>query len=1009
MFRNHTLSFLPHVLLILYILRIILTTLAYSIPWITDDELENILEYSDKTLTGSFQSSPGKKFGRNFESEYNEGLARLNSINKVYKKNINHIGNLYDILSEQVKNIGFNCPTTYSIKRLYCDKKKLLGFSTEKERRNCEKDLKPSLFAYSFQSSEFSYSDSGDIFLNYDNEDLILDDPNCLSIVIDGDVLICGDLNIANGQLNTITSFDASEAQKLSINETQSMHSKKRCVIRKGLIVRGSMIIPFSNLIVIGKLIVGKNAYVADLQVDLSSNFFVGILYLFSELHQNINKSSISNPFEVSRMNFIHETYTCSDSFNESIVDDQRFHKNAGTYESESRNLGSLSSSRRIYVGNNAKLWVRGDINAGEVSISDGGLIYNTCGNLKTNTTHGLGIHIRDSGNLYMKRSSILTTRISVIRSSTLKIKEGEVFINNILLLHSASTIQVGGGISFFLGLVRDSSLLYANSLVINDQIEDFENYMNNNNISMKPDNESKTKGEARKTNIFKSYLQVLSASIVSVDKDIFIQGSLEVNQGSELFSSGCINILGNVIINDGSDVLIKGKSDISPVNSEISSNICTNYSHCILGSLLVSNSSSLVIGSGNLMVNEYLDIMGGNVLLNKGLVVGKTVVSARKSGLYIKFGDLIINNSNKENENKEKSLFLSNSIFLIYGKIVVKNGDINIIMKSYLESQNGLIVNKGNLEMSTGSTVRFSKTGFSYGGDVFNNKSLIQNNVFVNGNLTVDTFSEIEINKYIIKIENIVLAANSKFSSRISKDIERMSTLQVNQVLVLQGNSFFITEGILLDIQRGVMVDEHSILYSENIRLKGDLFTDDGGIFIGKNASIYFPSIIVSQDSSKVNIGTLKVHYGELNISSLPTEQSNGYKNPIFVSENGGLIKVKYCEYICEKLGCFDSLFGITTRESEIKILKSYPSFIPIEVSSQFIEVNLTPKSSMFSQVIDPIALILRRNPEENKKIERKPKISFSKGEQIRGGRSWGIENNEEFAVNGSQPIQWQ
>ncbi|OII73093.1 uncharacterized protein cubi_02324 [Cryptosporidium ubiquitum] len=1009
-FRDY-LILLPRIIFIFVIPWLSLIIKTNSLPWIPEYEFNDQLKVLERIQKNGLQSLVEKKLLSKYEVKFTEQHEKLRNLINNTKEQIyfNQVNQMYDLLADQIRNIGFSCPTTSAIKNRYCNEKKLKGFENGRERSYCESGFDPSPIAYSYQSSEYSYSDSGDILLNYENEDLILDDTNCISVIVDGDVLICGDLVVANGQLNTLTSFDAFEAQNLSVGKMQSMHAKRRCIIRRGLTVRGSMILPFSNLIVIGKLIVGKNVYTADLQVDLSSNLFIGVLYLFSDLYQSKNDSDTWNPFSITRIKLLHVSNSCSNEFNNTIIynrpqDNSKFNE-SGEID---QNMGSLWSSRKIYVGNSGKLWVRGDIHAGEIVISDAGLVFDTCGNLKTNTTHGLGIYIRDSGSLHMMSSSIFTSRLSVIRSSVVIIKKGELNVNSILLLHSGSKIRIGGNIILHIASIRESSTLYADSLeILNQDIENIEHYRKKkNNSNIFSHNNTQYIG-TNSIDKLAGYLQVVSASTVTIYGGIFVQGSIEINDGSELFSMGKIRILENVIINDGSEILILG--DFNYSNNYDWNGICEGYAHCILGSVLVSNSSNMFIANGSLKVNEYVDLIEGNFILGENMEVGKSFISTKKSNFFISEGDLIINNADLSLETnilEKKSFLISNGVFLINGKLLVRNGDVALITKSYLKVQQ-IYINQGSLGMSTKSLTVVNGGKINKLMDLFLFENKIPLNILINGNLTIDTFSEMFVLEGSISIESIILTSNSKINieKKMNSGVD-LYQISIHKVVVLQGNSFMnIPEGYLLEVNSGIMVDEFSIMNCDQSIIEGDLFIDDGGFFIAKSVIIFYPSTLVSQDSSKIYIENLQVYYNtKENTLSQSSENSN---IPLFISENGGSIKIHQCEYNCERSKCVKLLFGIRTVESIITIEKSHPWFIPVKASVQFFDLNSTSSKELY-EVIDPIAFIVRKNPEEKKQIEVKPRITFSKGEQVRRGRTWEIDRNTFNLFNESQPIQW-
>ncbi|KAJ1613004.1 putative signal peptide-containing protein [Cryptosporidium canis] len=992
-------TLLPKVVFIFFIPWLAQIIQINSLPWIAEHELGDQSKISQIMRKSNIQSAFEKRIPNSYEIRFNETYGRLRSLinqndEKLY---MNKINIMYDLLAEQIRKIGFSCPTDSAIKDQYCSEKYFSGFENDKQRSYCEKDVESSQIVYSYESNEYSFSDTGEIFLNYENGDLILDDPNCVSVVVDGDVLICGDLTIANGQLNTLTSFDAFEAQGLSIGGTQSMHAKKRCIIRKGITVRGSMILPFSNLIVIGKLIVGKNVYAADIQIDLSSNMFIGVLYLFSDIIQSSNITGAFDPFSLTRIKLFHLSNTCLSNF-------QNYKETDGKKIINKR-LGSLWSGRKIYVGNSGKLWVRGDIYGGEVVITDAGIIFGVCGDLKTNTTHGLGIHIMDSGYLHMINSSVYASRLSVIRSSTLTVTKGELNINNILLLHSASKIKVGGGLLLYIASIRESSSLFAESLkVLNHGIIHIDSSSDNQIISNIFDIDYNKFEGSSEANKFNGYFQVIMASDVTIYGEVMVRGSIEINDGSEFVSMGRMVVSENLVINDGSIISILGDLNYSHHNLNVA---CDGYSHCINGSILISNSSNVFIGNGSLSVGGYLDLIGSDFILGENLVIGKSVVSTRKSNFFIKEGDLIIQGvgMTKEKKLEHKSFLISNSVFLINGKLIVWNGDAAIIMKSYLEAKQAYI--EGSLGMSTKSLLIIY-------GDKMNSiidltfKGIHQINLLVYGNMTADTFSEVLIFEGSISIEAIILASGSKISvkNKVKSKIDPYRVI-VDRVVVLQGNSLIdIPEGYIVNVNSGILVDEFSIMTCNKLRTNGDLFTDDGGSFFANTVEIFYPSTLVSQDSSKINIEHLQILYSK--DESTLVDKSEFSDIPLFISENGGSIHIHRCEYSCEELKCILSHFGIRTVESIISIKNSSPGFIPIRSSVQFFELNSTKHKELY-EVIDPIAFIIRKNPEERRQIKNKSKITFSKGEQVRRGRTWDIDDNKININNESHSIQWQ
>ncbi|KAK6587953.1 hypothetical protein RS030_71018 [Cryptosporidium xiaoi] len=977
---------------------------VYSVQWMVDGDVGSILKESEKSFNSHLQDSTDNKIKNKLENDYSR---YINNFYELKRRNeffdhteTSRIDYLFDNLSQQIRKIGFVCPTTSSIKKKHCEKKKDRGLINEIENIYCDMDQFPSKVE-SIRKYETSFYDSGDIVLRYENEDLIFDDPNCISIVIDGDTTICNDLTVLNGQLNVLTSFDATEILNTS-DKKRSEHSTKRCIIRNGLIVGGSLIVPFSNLYIVGTLTVGKSAYVSDLQIDLSSNFFIGVIHLFFELQQSTNESNKWTPFTITRLRLMNKSSTCN-ILNGTM--NQYFEKNLN-FDSNEYRFGYLYSGKKIYIGNNSKLWVRGDVSAGEISIADGGVLYSTCGDIKTNTTAGLGVHIRDSGFLYMFNSSLITSRLSIIRSSKLNIKRGSATVMTVFLLHTASSAFINDRLVFFFGLIRDSSILnvgklLTDNLFVDPQILLEKQKIRNSDLLVNSEFENKIFGE-----LF-GYFQVLSSSTLYVRDYLFINGSIEVSQGSEL-ASGFFFSMGNLVVNDGSIVYISSGSNDIIDNKEDRGLICNKNSNCVLGSILVSNSSSLFNLNLDMNISGFLDIIGGEVFFSGGLFVEKGVICTR-SKAYIRNGDLIINTGNYfDGITKEKqSLFLSDSIFFINGGTTIGSGSLSLLNKSYIEIQKRLFIKDGNVNIFTKSAFRVVGLAFRSMDFDFSTSEGIPDfySVYINGNASLEAFSDFLVDKGDIYIKNMIVTTNSKVKTSENEFLpKKESKIIIDGVLILKGHSYLlISKGYLIEIREGLMVDEFSIFFSENTELFCDVLVDDGGVLFGNNVKLNAGYKLVSQDSSRINVQVLTIIY----INDTNTNFNDDSKDPLFVSENSGNIRIHSCEYICEKMDCINRFFGVKTRESTIVIENSYPWFIPILNITQSYIKNASSEYKELYESIDPIAFVVRNNV-ENKYIEYNSNILLKKGEQIRKNNNWKMIFTDIQTYNESESIKW-
>ncbi|KAH8739308.1 hypothetical protein FG386_000280 [Cryptosporidium ryanae] len=975
--------------------------------WMVENVIENTLKESEKSFNAHMQDSIENKIKGKFESDYSRHINNFYELKRRSEffdhTDTSRIDYLFDNLSQQIRKVGFVCPIASSIKKKHCEKRRDKGLISEIENIYCDTDTLPSK-AENIQNYETSFYDSGDIIFKYENEDLIFDDPNCISVVIDGDVTVCGDLTVLNGQLNVLTSFDAAEILRDS-NKNQSEHSIKKCIIRNGLIVRGSLIIPFSNLYVVGTLTVGKSAYISDLQIDLSSYFFVAILHFFFELQQSMNESNKWTPFTITRVRLMNKSSTCNtlnDTMNQHF--EKRLYKDSNEY-----NFGSLYSGKKIYIGNNSKLWVRGNISAGEISIADGGILYSTCGDVKTNTTAGLGVHMRDSSVVYMVNSSLITVRLSIIRSSKLSIKRGSATVMTIFLLHTGSSAFIDERLVFFFGLIRDSSKLNVGELILYDKLS------TDSNIWSEKKREINNLDELFKSEFTKShisnelfgYFQVLSSSTVYVKGYLITNGSIEVNHGSELISC-CFFSKGNLVVNDGSEVYIFSTPNdfINNIGEKLD---CSENTNCVLGSILVSNSSSLFNFNRDMNISGFLDIIGGEVFFSGGLFVEKGVICTR-SKAYIRNGDFVINTGNYfdfDSVTKEKqSLFLSASIFLINGDTIIGSGSLFLLNKSYVEIQKRLFIKDGNISIYTKSAFRV--IGFSLKSiniDLFTNERTQDSySVYINGNATLEAFSDFMVDFGNVYTRNMIITTHSKLKTSDNElMLKRESKIRIDGGLILKGYShLLILKGYLIEIKKGLMIDEFSIFYSENTDLFCDVFVDDGGIFLGNVVKLTAGYKLVSQDSSKINLQTLNILY---------TNDPNNFfvdsREPLLISENSGNIKIHSCKYICERIDCINKFFGIKTKESTISIVSSYPWFIPILNITQSHIKNTTSAYKEFYESIDPIAFTIRSN-KQSKEMEYNSNILFNKGEQIKKNNDWKMILRDMQTYNESESIKW-
>ena len=150
-FRDY-LILLPRVIFIFVIPCLSLIIVANSLPWIPDYEFSDPITVSERIHQNEIQNLVKRKLMNKYEIKFNEEHEKLRKLindtkEKVY---INQVNQMYDLLADQIRNIGFSCPTTSAVKNQYCNEKRLKGFENVKERSYCENAFDPSQIAYSY-------------------------------------------------------------------------------------------------------------------------------------------------------------------------------------------------------------------------------------------------------------------------------------------------------------------------------------------------------------------------------------------------------------------------------------------------------------------------------------------------------------------------------------------------------------------------------------------------------------------------------------------------------------------------------------------------------------------------------------------------------------------------------------------------------------------------------------------------------------------------------------------
>ncbi|KAL7069114.1 hypothetical protein ACR3K2_03710 [Cryptosporidium serpentis] len=1027
-------SLLPKIIFIFSVPWLLYSYKVYCTSWITDKNIKDLVSEPFRINNAQFKKYLQSDIKEKLDDETFEVIKPrpASSLDKY------EIKSLYDSLAQQVRVIVSSCPSIVFLKNSICKKhnnsNKNDGVANFFYHDKLCSEYSPSLTAYSHSSTEPSYTDSGDVLVTMENEDIIIDNPNCGTVVVDGDVTICGDLTVANGQLNVLTSFDANQVFEMSFSHKHPKHSLKQCIIRKGLTIRGSLIVPFSNLYIIGNISVGKNIYGMDIQIDLSSTVYTGLLYLYSTVYEFEKDNTNWNPFVLTPMLLQLQSQFCPSTFVKELID------NIGVKLSNSTlpeletpsSKGSIWSGSKLFVGNRGRLWARGDIIAGEISIADGGFVYGTCGNLKTNVTDGLGIHIRDSGKLYMLNASVETSRLSIVRSSKMNISEGNIWVEKVLVLHTGSSLSVSDKLRFSFGLARDSSTVFAGSILVN-HFEDqtiLNNTFYNSSDLIRSNYNKVVSNTGNTTNSILGYFQILATSSIHISNELIVHGSLEISQASEVLVQGKISIDNNSVISESSSLFIQG--DLDKVrsdypNCELTRDIHENLVHRINGSMLVTNSSKLAILNGGLLVNEYLDIINGESYISNGsLSVKESVIASKRSTLKISLGNIVISSLKSEDETpneKLPSFFVSDSQVLVGGSIIIYNGNADVNTRGYLQVECKLIVSSGNLGVSL-SSATWIKGANNSKSLIFTNEGLVslKNSKFenftiaVDGNVTINSFSDLYIGSGNVSVGSLILTTNSQFAVIQSQDTAELRNLKgeqeysifISNVLLLQGysNLQLLKKSYKLLIELGVMIDEFSVLYCDYMQINGDIFVDDGAIFSGKLLELVGYNTIACQDSARVYLQQINVHFDEATAYNL-IKEVNGTKvlpkKTIFVAENNASIYIHRCFYSCRYNDCIKRLHGIRTRESTLYIGESKPWGIPIKLFVQ----HADSKDQFESDVVDPIAFVTRRNATYTNNIQQDKQIIKNKGEQIRSGRVW--NRNQSTKDVEFKPIQWQ
>ncbi|EEA06298.1 uncharacterized protein CMU_007890 [Cryptosporidium muris RN66] len=1025
-------SLLPKRIFIFSVPWLLYSYKVYCTSWITDNNIKDLVSEPFRINNAQFKKYLQSDVKEELDDETFE-VIKPRPTSSLDKYEIN---SLYDSLAQQVRVIVSSCPSVVFLKNEICKKynngNKNDGVANFFYHDKLCDEYSPSLTAYSHSSTEPSYTDSGDVLVTMENEDIIIDNPNCGIVVVDGDVTICGDLTVANGQLNVLTSFDANQVFEMSSSHKHPKHTLKQCIIRKGLTIRGSLIVPFSNLYIIGNVSVGKNIYGMDIQIDLSSTVYTGLLYLYSTIYELEKNNTNWDPFVLTPMLLQLQSQFCPSKFLKELIDNIGVKLNNSTLpELETpSSKGSIWSGSKLFVGNRGRLWARGDIIAGEISIADGGFVYGTCGNLKTNVTDGLGIHIRDSGKLHMLNASVETSRLSIVRSSKMNILKGSIWVEKVLVLHTGSSLSVSDKLKFSFGLARDSSTVFAGSILVNyfEEQTILNNTFYNSSDLIRSNYNKVVSNIGNKTNSILGYFQILATSSIHISNELIVHGSLEISQASEVLVQGKISIDNNSIISESSSLFIQGNSDkvrLDYPNFELTKDIHENLVHRINGSMLVTNSSKLAILNGGLLVNEYLDIINGELYISNGsLTVKESVIASKRGTLKISLGNIVIGSLKSENQTpneKLPSFFVSDSQVLVGGSIVIYNGNVDVNTRGYLQVECRLIVSSGNLGISLSSAIWIKGINNSKS-LIFTNEGLVspQNSKFgnftivVNGNVTLNS-SNLYIGNGNVSVDSLILTTNSQFTVIQSQDTAELGNFKDEQeysifinVLLLQGysNLQLLKKNYKLLVELGVMIDEFSILYCDYMQIKGDIFVDDGAIFSGKLLELVGYSTIACQDSARVYLQQINVHFDEVTAYNL-IKEVNGTKvlpkKTIFVAENGASIYIHRSSYSCRYNDCIKRLHGIRTRESTLYIGESKPWNIPIKLFVQ----HLDSKNQLESDVVDPIAFVARRNATYTNNIQQDKQIIKNKGEQIRSGRVWNRNQNTKGVE--FKPIQWQ
>ena len=347
-------SLLPKIIFIFSVPWLLYSYKVYCTSWITDKNIKDLISEPFRINNAQFKKYLQSDMKEKLDDETFEVIKPrpASSLDKY------EIKSLYDSLAQQVRVIVSSCPSMVFLKNEICKKhnngNKNDGVTNFFYHDKLCDEYSPSLTAYSHSLTEPSYTDSGDVLVTMENEDIIIDNPNCGIVVVDGDVTICGDLTVANGQLNVLTSFDANQVFEMSSSHKYPKHSLKQCIIRKGLTIRGSLIVPFSNLYIIGNVSVGKNIYGMDIQIDLSSTVYTGLLYLYSTIYE-LEKDNINwNPFVLTPMLLQLQSQFCPSTFLKELIDNIGMKLSNSTLpELETpSSKGSIWSGSKLFVGN---------------------------------------------------------------------------------------------------------------------------------------------------------------------------------------------------------------------------------------------------------------------------------------------------------------------------------------------------------------------------------------------------------------------------------------------------------------------------------------------------------------------------------------------------------------------------------------------------------------------------------------------------------------------------------